>query len=564
MRAKLMSLIEKHPVWFSLVPIIILAMVVRIFFGGDFMGSDDWKYTKYAAQIARGEWPDFIRSLPTTPADRLEAIYQHRLGLLLPSAALLAIFPQSEFVPRIWPIFTSIGIVLAVFGIGYRVGGVRMAAVASLLIALGPIDLYVTRAMVADAPLGLALALCLYFLVKFSDSQSTRDAFLSGVFMGLAIWVKNQSVITFPIAALIILLCLRSWRGLAAYVLGFTVPVAVFLLIFAIIGGDPLIPLIVTGQRGKDAVSGALVAIYDQATASPFFYFQQLLRDVRNTWLLGIFAAGGFGYYLYNLIKRRCRVGETVIVLFALSFVVVLSFFPASISPYKAITKWAYYMVMFTFSLALVAAIWMSKLPPLILTVLLTVYGFGGLTIIMIQNVTEMDHMANSRAILNITANKKYHDEVCVVDHRTWIYKGYLDDLGVKFEGGCNVVDLSKLDGAIASTSQSKLYLFLNHQNVSRRNLDQSAKEQDVRSWQGCVEELRVIKESPPTSIARRFSDAVLDTTGAIAKLNIPMAGWLDSVFRKSFIGESQSFDDFMILTLNKSQCRLGKASAGL
>ncbi len=162
-----------------------VAVVLRVW-NLDALGynSDEAVYAGQAASIAGV--PELTPFFPIFRAHPLLFQTIHSLGYLV---------SQSDLVGRLLASAFGLGTVALVFAIARRLYGLPAAAVASLVIALMPYHVVVSRQVLLDGPTAFFATLSLYFVVRYSLERRPALLYVAGGAMGLSVLSKETSIL---------------------------------------------------------------------------------------------------------------------------------------------------------------------------------------------------------------------------------------------------------------------------------------------------------------------------------------------------------------------------------
>lgn len=205
----------------------VLAVAPIGYLGG---GQDDWHYLDAARS-----WRE---NGPCVPRDH----WQARWPLVIPLALLTNVLGESRLTVSLWPLAASIACVILIAMIGNRLFKSPVGFIAGLLVIVNPAfsgQLLTPSVEALELACILAGALA---ILKWQDSPGLLWPLLSGLFLSLAVQVRETALIAATAAAIWVLASrrTRSARELAAAAAAFALPFIVEFAVFAIWTGDPL------------------------------------------------------------------------------------------------------------------------------------------------------------------------------------------------------------------------------------------------------------------------------------------------------------------------------------
>jgi 4-amino-4-deoxy-L-arabinose transferase-like glycosyltransferase len=371
----------------TLLLVTIAAALLRILFYTGPMGSDDVVYTKMAIAIMHGDWsaPPYVGAL--------------RYGVNLPVAALMSIFGTTEFVANLWSLLCGIGEVAIVYVLANRMWGERAAVLSALVLALVPLHINLSGRLLADAPLAFFLTLSMALFYFAEQRSSVRLYLAAGLALGAVYWIKESVAVlvvpVFVMYAIVNRVLRKEWLWLLAAA---TSVFALNLVFMWVVFGDP--------AYAMRAASTSVDRIGDSGIAltSPLTYFRYLFIDVRHTWLLGFLGVAGFWAW-YRRVRLEEGASVTYVAIWAVTLVLVLSFFVTSLFPVRFIPKQTNYMQLFLAPLAMLGGYWLahSRARWMAWTAV-SLFVSGALFLAAMEQQAVRVFVANSRAALAFQA----------------------------------------------------------------------------------------------------------------------------------------------------------------
>lgn len=347
--------------WLALAGLLAVAGALRLLLHTGFFGADEVAYLDAAVRMLHGDW---------TPSTYIGAV---RYGFQLPMAGFMAVFGQNEFAANLWTLLASLAEITAVVLIGNALIGLRAALLGGILLAFLPLHVHFSGRLMADPPLALFMTLS-FLLFWLGNRQGRALAFLcAGLAAGGVYWVKEVTAVyllvflTFP-------LVFRCWNWKWLWMLaGFALMFAANCLLLWALSGDPFYIPHVAAKAASDYASG--VGRFGKAPDNddPLFYFDYLFVRVYHLWLLGYLVLAAL-FFAWRKRKSSSDLasGSSFVVWWALGLILLFSVVPVSLQPLKFMFKQVNYMLMFAAPLAVLAGIYLARVKPRTLAVLLT------------------------------------------------------------------------------------------------------------------------------------------------------------------------------------------------
>ena len=189
-----------------IVGLFFFALLLRLTCFTGLIASDDLTYSRFAQQIASGQYV-------------LE--YHHyaiRFGVILPVGMVYALFGVSEWSTIIVPLLTSASSVVLLALIATRLFGARAGLIAGLLLATFPLQLYHATILVPEPIVEFYVLLAVLIYVRTDERASVAMGALAGVLIGVAYLTKEPALFVAP-ALFIDAALRRRWQqafGIAA------------------------------------------------------------------------------------------------------------------------------------------------------------------------------------------------------------------------------------------------------------------------------------------------------------------------------------------------------------
>ena len=190
-----------------IVGLFFFALLLRLTCFTGLIASDDLTYSRFAQQIASGQYA-------------LE--YHHyaiRYGVILPVGLVYALFGVSEWSTIIVPLLTSTSSVVLLALIATRLFGIRAGLIAGLFLATFPLHLYHATILVPEPIVEFYVLLAVLIYVRTDERATVAMGALAGVLIGVAYLTKEPALFVAP--ALFIDAALhRRWRHALGIALG--------------------------------------------------------------------------------------------------------------------------------------------------------------------------------------------------------------------------------------------------------------------------------------------------------------------------------------------------------
>lgn len=388
-----MSRFAQYVVLFSL---LIIALIWRLITFNGPLGSDDVTYFYRALEIANGQW---------TSADYNGAL---RYGFNIPAAMFLWAFGPGEFQLNLWPLLCSLAEIAVVWWFCSRHFGSRVAAIATVILALTPLHVAAATRLHADAVAAFFLTLS---FVLFFETELTKKrgwAFAAGLAMGAVFWVKELlglALLSFLFWPLVYRRLELRWLWVIA---GGLVMLFAHFALMQFVAGDPLHLFRTVLRQIQNSFLGE-----GQGEDSAFYYLRYLLLDMRHTGILGPLAViGMFAVWRARRSTDPLPSG-TWPVFWLLVLLAVLSLFPVSLSPLRLAMKQSNYLNLFLAPLAVLAAFGISQVPRWARAILLAASLAVSLPLALLEQQSYQAFTANSKGVVALAIH--HPDDVFLV-----------------------------------------------------------------------------------------------------------------------------------------------------
>lgn len=188
---------SKTPYSGTLIPIVLLAAFLRLFFFMGILRGDDLGYYLLADQLADGSL------LPANWGG------QNRPGLYLPVSLFIRLFGSSEFVAVLFPLLASMLTLGFIYGIGRLLSGQKAALISAVIWAVVPLDVFLASQLMPDGPSVMIQTGAIFFLLIGLRGSRPRVRLISFVLMLLLLYLSLQIkelnlILVFPILGIIV------------------------------------------------------------------------------------------------------------------------------------------------------------------------------------------------------------------------------------------------------------------------------------------------------------------------------------------------------------------------
>jgi 4-amino-4-deoxy-L-arabinose transferase-like glycosyltransferase len=298
-------------------------------------------------------------------------------------------------------LLTSVGTVAFAYALALHLKGERAALWAGILVAIFPLEIMYATQPMADCPLSFWLLLSLYCFVRGETAQTRQGwfFFFSGIALALAYATKFVAILIAPFFLLVLLWRRRiewNWAWLGA---GFLLILALEFIVFQQVMGNGLARLdLVLHDKTSHApmTAGAF-----QVQNSVWLYLYWMFVDFHYVGL-------SFVVLLLMLLHRGIKnwrgrqklpMASRLPLLWALTFLFILSVYPTSIKPYVPLYKIEVYMLMFSAPLLVVTAVFLSTYAQRVQIVMLFLIVLSTLPFVYLLRESYRAHSDNTRAI---------------------------------------------------------------------------------------------------------------------------------------------------------------------
>jgi 4-amino-4-deoxy-L-arabinose transferase-like glycosyltransferase len=405
--------------------LLLFAFILRVIFFHGIAPGDPFTYSLSAWDIVQGQWnPGYFYEQTT------------RWGVLFPIAASYKLLGVREFSSALWPLLTSIGTVAVAYLLALHLKGERAALLAGIIVATFPLEIIYATQPMADCPLSFWLLLSLYCFVRGEAATTNKRWFFlfSGIALAFAYATKFVAILIAPFFLFVLLWRRRIEWNWAWLGVGFLVIFALEFAIFQQVTGNGLARLeLILHDKASHA---PVTAGGFQVQNAVWLYLYWMFVDFHYVGL-------GFVLLLLMILHRVTQVGmgknhgehrghgETIksrkllslstnqfwlLLLWSLTFWLILSFYPTSTTPYVPLYKVEPYMLMFSAPLLVVTAVFLSDYAKRVQFAALALIVLSTLPFVYLLHEGYGAHGDNARAIW---AFAQTHTDRPVYAHRS-------------------------------------------------------------------------------------------------------------------------------------------------
>ena len=363
----------------QLLPVMLLAILVRLVLFNGVFGSDDGTYFASALRVAEGDW---------TPAHYNGAL---RFGFNLPAGALIYVLGKSFFVANLWPLLCSLLEIAAVYWFAERAISRRAAWIAAVLLACTPLHVAVATRIHADAVVSAFLTLGFVCIYLGMQRNSRALLLAAGLSLGMVFWAKELAAVCYAAFLPLLWLYRDRLQAVLPVAAGALLMLLLNLLLMYLIAGSPLHAInTVLGAVKHNFIDGA------GGSDDAWYYLPRMFADVRHVGLLGWLALAGL---FLRPKEAQARSAVRYLAVWWLGLLVVLSFFPVSLSPLRLTMKQSNYITLFLAPMALLGGALLARFSQRALVLALTAVLGLGLLLAALQQADYRAFVANSKAV---------------------------------------------------------------------------------------------------------------------------------------------------------------------
>jgi len=475
---------EKHKNGVLILTLILfLSLFIRLFFFNGEFGSDEVVYLSRSLDVTNGQWPS---------SNYNGAL---RYGYNIPSGLLIYLFGLNMFTANLWPLICSLVEISLVFLFAWQYINHKAALFSALLLAFMPLHVAVATRLHADPVVSMFLTLSFVAFYKAERESSKGLYFMTGIFLGCVFWVKELASVAF-FAFLLYPIFIRKIKTQWLYLVsGGLVMLLAHFALMEFIAGDPLHAIkTVSGQMSRGFI-GAI-----QGEDDPWYYFHYLFLDIKHTWLTPFLALPAL--LLFRKTTPLGGDGDALkyAIFWLISLLVVLSFFPVSVTPLRFAMKQSNYLTLFLAPLALIAGAALSALPRRTAYLLTALTLSGGFLLAALEQQDYRVFTANSRGLLVFSENHPNQDIYGSVNNgRIACFHQIINN---KDCNNSNIHEFSEIPADTSDISDGKVFTV-----IDRETLDWGIHDKKIVDVPPCWHEIETVT---PASIGN--SHFILDS----------------------------------------------------
>jgi hypothetical protein len=168
-----------------------------------------------------------------------------RLGMIFPVWAFMKVFGVSQFSSYLFPMISSIGILVLIYIVGLKLFNPQVALLSTVSFAILPQDVYLSAVIYPDLPVALFGSLFIYLFYKLSldENVAIKQSLIAGFVLGLGYYVRETSLIlliTIPILFFNAPKKRNFCISMIFVLVGLSIAVAFEMFVLWLMTGDPL------------------------------------------------------------------------------------------------------------------------------------------------------------------------------------------------------------------------------------------------------------------------------------------------------------------------------------
>jgi hypothetical protein len=323
--------------------IIGFALLIRLLFLSGPTNPDEFAYAQQAYNVISGQY------------DAAEGLwYGLRFVVFLPAAFFFKLFGVNDFALSAWPLLCSLINIFLIFALGKRLFDTQTGLLASLLLALFPLDILYATHLLPDSimPLLLSIAFLLFLQAESTSAkkQSIWLYILTGITVGLGYLARETAVIFFILFLVFLTLYRKRLNPKITFIgIGYLTVLGLESWYYSISAGTPFL-------RWQLSYS------FYQAVQEPtnfLFYPKALLSPLGYCGAYFYLFLGAIGYFFYH--KKIPLI--SIPLLWLISTFFYLEFGTMSLSEFSPISKEVRYLAAIATPLVLITAYFLRSLP---------------------------------------------------------------------------------------------------------------------------------------------------------------------------------------------------------
>ena len=334
------KLIEKNQ-YLVLVLIIIVAIFFRMYFfvGYSAVPQQEEIYINTMNQIYNGEYGDYLSRYMEISSNYEAGSYETipiRLMIVYPAVSFWYLFGISELSTLMWPLLSSLGIVICCFFIGKTLFNYKVGLLASLLASFYPISIINGTRLDSDIILAFLLCLSVLFFIKAVKFEKDKNKniivdflksqkfyfLLFGMFFALALFAKPLAVILIPVFGIYLIYKRHFNKNLAFALIGFLSIFLIFCVFFQLSANNPFLYFEISSEGFRSyAIDTSSGPVFQSNNLKfwieedlPIIYYSPFLFNfvkpgsdsgVPNVWLFFYFLIPLFAYSVFTLKNKK-------------------------------------------------------------------------------------------------------------------------------------------------------------------------------------------------------------------------------------------------------------------
>lgn len=358
----------------KLAVLLLIALVVRVVCWHGISPGDPFTYSVSAWDIVQGNWnPTYFYEQTT------------RWGMLFPLAASYRWLGVDNFSSMLWPLLTSVGTVAVAYLMALHLKGDQAALLAGIVVTTFPLEIIYASQPMADCPLSFWLLLSLHLFLRADHSNALRLKrwfyLASGFALAFAYATKFVAILIAPFFLLVLLFRRRIEWNWGWFALGFLIVFAFEFFLFRYVTGNGLarLDLVLHDQASHAPITAGGFQV--QNSVGLYFYWmfvdfhyvglsflamlimllQRLYGNLSSLLLVPVVTRWWKQQQTGKVAVQPLLGDNWMPLLWALTFLLVLSFYPISTKPYLPLYKIEVYMLMFSAPLLVLTAVWLSE-----------------------------------------------------------------------------------------------------------------------------------------------------------------------------------------------------------
>ncbi|MEE8389353.1 MAG: glycosyltransferase family 39 protein, partial [Anaerolineae bacterium] len=273
----------------------------------------DERYVVGVAESLR--WPDRLNPFDVAP----DFAYGHLPLYLLALTGKLAHGVDPLLVGRVLAALFDLGTVVMTFALGRQIYGENIGLLAAAFVAVMVLHVQQAHFTTADAPLAFFVLGSLLFAVRLAERGRPLDAWLAGVWAGLAMGTKSSAaLLVLPLGAALLSGPAPAWKSRRWALRRGLECGAAALATFALTNPFALLEFSTFWRNVEEQSSivwGVLDVPYTRQFHGTWPYLYPIVQQLRwgMGWPLGLLAFGGLAYAVWRAVRESPRQAEWVL-----------------------------------------------------------------------------------------------------------------------------------------------------------------------------------------------------------------------------------------------------------